>query len=442
MKKILLSKGVALMKSFLKSLIWVYANIAIFCCSLNSCAKEIEIGVTIFLDTFVGVYEGNVIEGKPSDEGIFKYEDDEEGFIVKGCWENGVLTGDVEIEYNDGTKIETTYKNGLISGKVKEYALDGSRKVYNCSAGRPYGWITVYDSEGQKSISDYFYQLQPVSELKSRSLDLEYGFFYENNEYIGEKIKVTGTVKTVCEDSLNAYILLENNEGDLYILSYANKSSEKYAQAVAPVVCEGDKITAYGYFQKLCSFSEIDSLGESLSIANYDENVFKYSFGKLSLEDSDSKEQKYSDGQILMLRRYEEKLPLIVLFDAYTSVSENRDRTKLSFEYDDIVKNPYLYTDLECVISGEVLYTSINNDLNRCYIHVKVSGSDDIYFVRYDFKTGTVLPVVGDSVAISGKFKGNDKYLIDDEEDEGDEYLSGTYIIFPRVHTSKLQIWS
>lgn len=440
MKRILLSKGVALMKSFLKSLIWAYASIAIFYCSLNGCAKEIEIGVTIFLDTFVGVYEGNVIEGMPSGAGIFKYVDDEESFIIAGCWENGILTGDVEIEYNDGTKIETTYKNGLISGKVKEYAEDGSRKVYYCSAGRPYGWITFYDSEGQKSISDYFYQLQPVSELKSRSLDLEYVFFYENNEYIGKKIKVTGTVKTVCEDSLNAYILLENNEEDLYILSYANMSSAKYDQAVVPLVCEGDTITAYGYFQKLCSFSEIDNLGDSLSIAKYDESVFKYSFGKLSLEDSDNEEQRYNDGQILMIRRYEEKLPLIILFDAYISASENRDRTKLSYEYDDIVKNPYLYTDLECEVSGEVLYTSINNDLNRCYMHVKVSGSDDIYFVRYDFKTGRTLPVVGDSVSISGKIKGNDKYWAENEEE--DEYLSGTYIIFPRVHASKLQIMS
>lgn len=433
------------MKSFLKSLIWVYAGIVILYSSLNSCAKELEIGVTIFLETFVGVYEGNVIEGKPSDEGIFKYEDDDEGFIITGCWENGVLTGDVEIEYTNGTKIETTYKNGLISGKVKEYAHDGSRKVYNCNAGRPYGWIVFYDSEGQKSISDYFYQLQPVSELKSRSLDLEYDLFYKNHEYIGEKIKVTGTVKTVCEDSMNTYILLENNEEELYILSYANRGWEKYAQAVAPLVCEGDTITAFGYFQKLCSFSEIDDLGESLSIAKYDESIIKYTFGGLSLEDSDNKEQEYSDGQILMIRRYEEKLPLIMLFDAYTSVSENRDRIKVSYEYADIVKNPYLYTDLECEITGEVLYTSIKNDLNRCYMHIRVSGSDDIYFVRYDFKTGAVLPAVGDSVMIRGAYKGNDKYFIEAEEDEENkmnEYLCGTYIIFPRIHTSKLQICS
>lgn len=393
-----------------------------------SFADDANIAVTIFSSTYYGTYSGNTENGSPIGEGIFICTDGYSDFSLTGTWENTLLNGEATIQYGDGFYIQATYKDGLISGNVTEYYANGSYRKYSCSEGRPNGLITYYDSENNITKFDYFYQMKTISDLKKSCTAAEHSLLLNKASGI-TPYKISGTVLGTFDDNTYAYILMQDAENHLYVGTYRNKTSNKFNQAIVPNLVTGDYVTAYGFLQKQDSLSNIDDLYISMPITEH-----------IISNETPTEAEKvwHSSLDIKDFLTQDVTLPFITLFSADTTDSENFDRQNPSNEYKDIVRNPYLYTDLKCILNGIVTKARINYSNNTVMINMQENDTGNEYFVRYSFSEGDALPSIGDTISVKGTYRGNDKYLYNEEADSDGQ--SGTYIIYPRIHTSSVNI--
>lgn len=395
----------------------------------NASAENTEqIAVTIFSDTYYGIYEGELENSLPAGEGTFTCSDGSSDFTLTGIWENGILNGNATINYSDGSYMTASYKEGLISGKVKEYLTDGSYKIYSCTDGRPYKFITYYDSSGNEISFDAFYQMQPVSSLKDSCIEPKYGNLL-NSSYSTTPYKISGTVIGTYDDSTSTFVLLEDSKQHIYILTYQNVATDKYNQAIVPNLVTGDTITAYGFLQKCDVLTSISDCKTSMPVTLQSDSAVL----------SDSNLQSAAS-YVENLRSSNSTVPFILLFAAEVVGEDATDRLNPSYEYEDVVRNPYLYTDLKYSITGEVTQAQINYENQTVSIRLLEQETQNEYVIRYTFSEEDPLPSIGDIVLADGSYAGNSKFLSETEASSASGETKTIYIIYPRLNSKSIKV--
>lgn len=390
-------------------------------------ADKKDISVTIFSETYAGTFSGATQNGIPSGKGSFVCEDPSASFSLTGTWKEGLLKGDAFITFEDNTVMEVSYSDGLINGEVLEKKKDGSYRTYSSINGHPYGRISCFDSNDKLTNYDFFYQMRPITDLKSDSTDADYNYLISTS-YTMAPYRISGSVLAVYDSVDYAYILLGDAKNRLYILNYKNDVYDKYNQAIVPNLIAGDKIVAYGFLQKHTSLSTIKKLGLSTLISCADDNA----------ADSAWYEK---------IKDYE--LPFIRLFAGELQDQKSPDKSSLSYNYERIVRYPYLYYNSIASLSGTVTETQINYDKNRLYFCLDVNNESSVLLVQYDYNEGDILPGIGDTVSVDGVYSGNHKIKADtgsdsnteteQDEDYADIY-SKHYTVYPMVSANKVSI--
>lgn len=375
-------------------------------------ADDSELILNIATETYTGTYSGDTKDGEPSGEGTFSVSDDNNDFTLSGTWKDGLLEGNVEIDYADGAKTNAQFKNGLMTGTTTEYNADGSYSVYSCTKGRPYGRIYKYDSDGHLNGDDFYYQMRTISSLKAASIEADY------NQLLGTSFpdspqKITGTVAAVFSSSNNCFIILYDNQSHPYVLTYANNSTNKYNQAIVPNLKEGDHITAYGYLQKQDALNSFeDELGRSLLVTDAPENMYSLSDNDLS----DILDAVTSSASAAYNENATSTLPFILVFAADVSGSSSFDTTAPSMDYSDIINNPYLYSNIKYTLTGTVKKCVSKYDKGYVQLIISENETNNLFYVKYRYSDGSELPATGDLVTVNGLFNGNYKKIIPDED--------------------------
>ncbi|EET60569.1 hypothetical protein BRYFOR_07387 [Marvinbryantia formatexigens DSM 14469] len=412
-----------------KAFKFIYFLFFLLLFSENAFAEDNDkIAVTIFSDTYYGTYEGNMENGVPAGDGTLTCSDDSADFTLTGTWEAGILNGKATINYSDGSYLTASFKDGLISGRVKDCLADGSYRVYSCTDGRPYKFITYYDASGNETGVDAFYQMQPVSSLKDACIEPEYGLML-NSFYSTTPYKISGTVLGTFDDSTSTFVLLEDGDEHIYVLTYKNVATDKYNQAIVPNLVTGDTITAYGFLQKCDVLSSISDYRRSVPVTSEPDSS--------ALPESilQSEEVKTEN-----LRSSNSTVPFLLLFAADVRGEAATDRLAPSYEYDDVARNPYLYSDLSCSITGEVTQAQINYENGTVSIRMEESGTQNKYVVRYTFSDGDSIPAIGDTIVVDGAYAGNSKALSEADRDTSSDETDSIYIIYPRINSKSVRI--
>lgn len=409
------------MKFRIKSLcIFVLLNSSLLlsCCTIH--AEDFETTVTIFFETYAGIFSGDLENNMPSGRGTFAYSTDDPEFTLDGNWKNGLLNGEAIIKYNNNSRLDANYKSGLISGQVTDYSADGSYKIYHCDKGKPYGVITRYSNNDKLLGYDFFYQMQSIADLKKDSITVDYNLLLNSTSYTNTNpLKIECTVLGVYDNSNSAYILAIDSKSHYYILTYTNNSTDKFNQAIVPNLSIGEQVTAYGFFLNPNSLSNIDNLGISTLI-------------------TDSPITKNNPSLDILGTYCNDTLPFIRLFTASFLNTDTFNRTSPSYEYQDVLRNPFNYSGLECNLTGKILDAQINYSKQTLAIHLCESKTNNIYFLSYSFSENDILPATGNIVSISGKYFGNAKQQISDEDVLPDNLYQ--YILSPRIKAFSVSI--
>ena len=415
------------MKSYIKSLYYII-TLTITFIFLSVClvkADETTISVNIFSNTYFGSFSGELENNLPSGAGVFTYTDDNSNFTLTGTWNNGILNGQASIKYEDGSELKARYKNGFLSGKIQEYYSDGSYRTFFCSKGRPYGYIYYYNADNSPSGFDYFFQMQSINTLKKQSIDVDY-YSLLNLTYDVNSYKINGTVLDIYEDEDFSYIILEDINKHLYVLTYKNTRTNQFNQGLVPNLIIGDNITAYGFLLKQDSLANVKDI--ALSTLNININKFIQNIESLETSSFISNNDNYNS-----------TLPFIRLFAVElcdNTVSFNRN--KPSYEYNDIVRNPYYYTNLDCTLKGEVLQVNINYEEQELLVHLKEDATENEYYFSYDFSTNDILPSLGSIISVTGMYYGN--YKVPDQQESSTDNKPNYYIIYPLVEAHNISI--
>ena len=393
-------------------------------------AEELSASVTVFLDTYVGTFSSFEEAEQVSGEGVFKSANND--LSITGKWENGNPSGKCTIEYADGIKIIAKFnKNGLINGKVVEYAADGSYKKYSCTNGRPFGVIEFYDEEGKRTNQfDRFYQTKPISKLSAECNWMDYNMLLSVFP-TSQAIAMEGTVIGVFSSDKYAYVLAKDKNNHYYILTYANGSSSKYNQALVPNLGVGDRITAYGFLQKQDTLSNLESQIEKVKLYSY------------SVEEETSEIEQINTDEMILSEVRGNTVPFIMVFNVEITGTSGYDINELSYTYEDILRNPYVYTDFPCDLTGEVLTAKIDYDEKELQMEVYEKGTTNKYYVKYNFELNEPVPTNGDIITIKGSYHGNYRVLSEKQTDYdrvSDDDKLREYIIFPRIHADEIEI--
>lgn len=379
---------------------------------LTVTAATADLTLNIANSTYSGTYSGDLKDDEPSGEGTFTVSTDDADFVLSGTWEDGLLEGDVEINYADGSKTTSQFKNGLITGATTEYHPDGSYSVYNCQKGKPYGRILQYNSKDQLTGYDFYYQMRTVSSLKSQSTDADYNTLL-GTSFPDTPQKITGTVAAVFSSSNNCFAILYDAQSHPYVLTYANNSTSKFNQAIVPNLKEGDHITAYGYLQRQDSLKSLeDSLGHSLLVTDTPEDMYALSDSDLN----DILSSLTSDASTVYNENAASTLPFILLFAADADDGVDFNINTPSRDYTDIITNPYLYTNTKYSLTGTVQKCVTKYDKGYVQMLISEKDTDNIFYVKYRYEDGNSLPATGDTVTVEGLFNGNYKKIIPAED--------------------------
>ena len=166
---------------------------------LAGCHKKVEEKTEIktefsFLNiSAVGVYEGELNDSLADGEGSFA-STDENKIKVSGNWEKGKLSGKGTIEYLEtGVVVEADFKNGLAEGKVICRKKNGEYETFRCKKGVPASKISKYNSAGKIQGIDWFYDSEPIEELKLKAADAKekYNLILSRpQKYVDEPLKI------------------------------------------------------------------------------------------------------------------------------------------------------------------------------------------------------------------------------------------------------------
>lgn len=112
---------------------------------------------TIMLEN--GIYEGEILEGKPDGCGIAKYND---GGVYDGYWKKGLFNGKGTYTWSDGDKYEGQWNKNKRNGQGSYMWSDGRKYVGEWEKGDRTGQGTLYNADGSISYSGQWVNDEPV----------------------------------------------------------------------------------------------------------------------------------------------------------------------------------------------------------------------------------------------------------------------------------------
>ena len=112
---------------------------------------------TIMLEN--GIYEGEILEGKPDGCGIAKYND---GGVYDGYWKKGLFNGKGTYTWSDGDKYEGQWNKNKRNGQGSYMWSDGRKYVGEWEKGDRTGQGTLYNADGSISYSGQWINDEPV----------------------------------------------------------------------------------------------------------------------------------------------------------------------------------------------------------------------------------------------------------------------------------------
>lgn len=207
---------------------------------------------------YTGVYEGEKKGTLPEGEGTFIVDDSygEKKFTYVGEFVDGEFEGKGKLFLENGVVIQGRFQGGLLNGRVEITYPDGTFKKTQYSKGIPYGVETTYSSASEEESYDFYYDGETIRSLKENAEEIDYrGLFQEPQKYYGSILKVEGTVKEIYETSTECIIKLVDTEENAYWCTYQNTRHKKYAQAIMPSLELDEEIELYAFFIDLSAYS-------------------------------------------------------------------------------------------------------------------------------------------------------------------------------------------
>lgn len=313
---------------------------------------------------YTGEYNGKTEDGKPEGKGTYKADE----ITVKGSWKEGKPEGRTEITFTDGKKVIAKFKDGKQNGRMITYQ-DSGHVVETYKAGTAYGVKIGYDNENKIISLDRYYEGKLISTLIKKAKTIEYrNLINDPNTYIGLPVKVEGTVKYIKQTESKCHLMVCDEDERSYLIEYSNVHISKFKQGIVQNgIKKGDYIEIYGYFEDMAEFD--------------------YTF--------QSKDYGYS-------------YPLISAFYCGDLIKNTvYPNTMLTYEYDHVYKNPYVYADLTCEIRVTVERIKVNYESQKVKIQA-VDKDGNQYYVHCQYGEDDIIPVHGDEVIIKGKYNGNE----------------------------------
>lgn len=423
---------------------FLYGVMAIFYISLilqqKIYAKENNININLFEILYEATYEGEMVKGIPQGKGSARIDTYECQCIVNGEWNKGVLNGNAEIIYENKNILKVTFENGLIDGEVKEILSSGEYNVYKCKNGKNYGTIRKYSSKGELIGKDWFYETRRIDELKEEAQQIEYSNLLKDPEsFLNYPILVNGVIESVYDSSEKTYLKIRDYNGKVYIGYYKNVELDSQNQSRVPNFFIGEEGEFYGVFQKVDLFLE-DGLYHTKNILE----INKSDEIDLSLSPSyevmkQYKESEYGDKNSLILDKdFYNTVPQLELF--YAEKQQKNDivsEKNVSKKYKEMCEYPYWQTGEKQHIEGIVRQQIVNYaDEKKVFTAMLIEGeNNEWYYCVCDLSIiNDVLPIIGDTVDIIGKVKGNYKAL---SYIQTKEQLN--YVIMPRISVSQIE---
>lgn len=333
--------------------------------------KQPEITVKWDGTEYEGSYEGDVKNAVPEGSGTFVSKDKE--FMYEGDWEKGKFSGEGTVIYGDGVKESGQFLKGKRNGEFKKQFSDSEYEITNYSSNVPYGVCCIY-KDGKLKTKDYYYAGEMISSFVKDAKEMKLSEIVEKDT---EKLFcIQSTVLRVSQLEDSCVLLLENSDGSSFMMEYSNNETKKGKQVYMPNVQEGEKIKLYGYYD-----------GEDMyTIVN---------------------DSQYYGGVYPKIR------PVwATVIEEDKNISDKPPEEKS--EYNDIMKNPYLYVgeirQFELIID-DVIYSNANGKY-YCKAH-SVRSEEEVYYIR---KTDEEMPLRGTTLSVSGKINGQYKELQNTED--------------------------
>ena len=372
----------------------------------NTSNGTITSGITLFGNKYTGSYTGELNNGNPEGKGVIEVDGDIVS-KVEGTWKDGSLDGKCTITYSDGSIEEGDMVENRFDGEITKTFADGTYNVMNYNSGIPNGAIKYYDSKGTLTDYDWNYEQVPIKKLISQVKDVKYSqLIYYPDNYVGKMIKATGTVESVYEAKINAYITIKDSDGKIYVCKCKNMKVFNGRQSISQTYKVGDKVQVYGYLLKTDMYTHFN----------------------------DDKSTKYN--------QYTGTLPYVEVVYSYDVNAGEFNPLNPSYTYEDVAKNPYGYAGMKAKVNGKVNYIELNNKKNTATIKLEV-GNKQFYYVNFKYNKKTkVLPAINDEITIEGKYYGiyKEEYIknVDDIGLVDDDDIEYRYEVYPYINAKNV----
>ncbi len=441
---------------------YFYPMFVLCICLLSGCQKKSDTTVTsiqVLDQTYHGTLEGST--------GIFTSDaKSDRAITAEGTWENGILQGNASVTYFDGSSLQGNFDQGLLSGTVTSLKADGTSSSYRCTDGKPHGLITNYDAEHQITSYDWFYQMEPIETLNDVSSIPEYRTLLSApSDYMAAPLKISGIVQAVYDTESRTYIKLADSDGNLYACTYLNTIPKKFTQARIPNLTAGDSVTVMGFLQE-CSYVDEESLAPSLLLSvennrNLPFTLQEYTDSSMdtfenaannvqddpTAEDEDTQDASAAKNQTSDTESYTDTystsidadfnntLPIITLFYGELQNVPKMDRLSPSYTYEEICRYPYHYAGMTANLTGTIINQVVNYTSSCIELLIQEKNTKNLYYSNYYYSEGDGgFPTIGDTVKLSGTFKGNYKCI------SYDSAKNISYGLCPRILIKKFKI--
>lgn len=345
--------------------------------------QSFRYAISINTIEYTGTYTGETKGGKPHGEGTFVTDSKApKSFTYAGQFEEGVFEGNGEKIYPNGDCLKGKFTNNNPTGKMMLFHQDGTYTVIRYSATIPYGPRITCSESGNVIDKDFYYDGLTHSDWKEEAQTIEYRELYQNSEkYYGKVLMLNCEVRNVYENISECIFKVTDEDGNIYWGSYKNTKQQQFNQSVMPTLKTGDHLELYAFFR---------------GISNY---VCK----------NDVRDSNYS---------FPELTPIVG-----TTQDFSLNYSKLSGEYEEVLRYPFNYYNVMTNISGKVenvLYTD-----NSKYIKI-VDTQNDIYYCSIDDIYDDIeIPIPGDSIKVRAYYMG----LYKEHDNESDSDATGIYVL-------------
>ena len=347
--------------------------------------------------SFIGEYEGDLLMGQPSGEGIFTASDG--SLSYKGGWKSGRISGRGTFHYNDQAWEEGEYEAGMRNGFCKNYTTQNEYTESLYENNLPYG-NTVICRDGKIVEKTLLIDTCPTEELEKVAVELTQKNI-EEKTYLNNLAYVKGKVKFVSQKPEECYFRVQTENGLMVSVRYNNTSEAGLTQCVVPNVENGDAVTIFGYYMGF------------FKVSDYEDREYK-GFSCLTLN------------------------------PVYAYLTENADYTN---SYSKIKKDPYRFSGLS--VEDSFTVEKWKRKGKNFYIFARKTSDDDPSHVFVLVYTGNVTDIFvpGQVIAVEGYYNGQYNNTVveaepqngeEDDVDDSNQLQSGKNQLYPRIEVSRI----